>query len=347
MGSLHLLGVTPVEPPAVPQDYRMFDVDENYTRVSEFVIVGFPGLHPSFYQLVAWLFCFIYVTTVVGNFLLVVLFALERNLQKPMYIIMLSLALSDIGKMLSLALSDIGFATVALPKVIARWWWDDGTISFHTCLFQEQMIHYFGTLNSLIMMNMAMDRYLAICHPLRYPVMMTNRTMSGLTVFSWIRGQHRLHQSSKVAFCGPNRILHAYCDAASLTSLSCSNMVAIHESSYGMAMFVLLLPFSFIIFSYVSIIITVMRMANAQGCVILIYYIPRFVVYSTPYIPNLTMTPDLRIALSLVYSLFPPVANPFIYCFRTKEIRAILGRWRQGWRNSVTEPKYIRPVFGL
>ncbi|XP_041751110.1 olfactory receptor 1-like [Coregonus clupeaformis] len=316
----------------------------NYTRVSEFVIVGFPGLHPSFFQLVAWLFCFIYVTTVVGNFLLVVLFALERNLQKPMYIIMLSLALSDIG-----------FATVALPKVIARWWWDDGRISFHTCLFQEQMIHYFGTLNSLIMMNMAMDRYLAICHPLRYPVLMTNRTMSGLTVFSWMSAQVApviltIDFSRKVAFCGPNRILHAYCDAASLTKLSCSNMVAIHESSYGMAMFVLLLPFSFIIFSYVSIIITVMRMANAQGrlktfstcvtqgCVILIYYIPRFVVYSTPYIPNLTMTPDLRIALSLVYSLFPPVANPFIYCFRTKEIRAILGRWRQGWRNSVTEP---------
>uniref|UniRef100_A0A4W5K111 G-protein coupled receptors family 1 profile domain-containing protein n=1 Tax=Hucho hucho TaxID=62062 RepID=A0A4W5K111_9TELE len=78
----------------------------NYTRVSEFVIVGFPGLHPSFYQLVAWFFFFIYVTTVVGNILLVVLFALERSLQKPMYIIMLSLALSDIGKILSLVLQN-------------------------------------------------------------------------------------------------------------------------------------------------------------------------------------------------------------------------------------------------
>uniref|UniRef100_A0A4W5K0X5 G-protein coupled receptors family 1 profile domain-containing protein n=1 Tax=Hucho hucho TaxID=62062 RepID=A0A4W5K0X5_9TELE len=280
----------------------MFEVNENYTRVSEFVIVGFPGLHPSFYQLVAWFFFFIYVTTVVGNILLVVLFALERSLQKPMYIIMLSLALSDIG-----------FATVALPKVIARWWWDDGRISFHTCLFQEQMIHYFGTLNSLIMLTMAMDRYLAICHPLSITLILMTALL-GLYL----------------AFCGPNRILHAYCDALSLTKLSCSDMAAIQSSSIGLAYFVLLVPFSFIVFSYTNIIVTVIlpsltqgrlktfSTCATQGCIILIYYIPRFVVYSS----------SSKVPI-LFYSLFPPVANPFIYSFRTKEIRAILGRWRQ------------------
>uniref|UniRef100_A0A3P8XNP4 Olfactory receptor n=1 Tax=Esox lucius TaxID=8010 RepID=A0A3P8XNP4_ESOLU len=318
--------------------------DVNYTRVSEFVIVGFPGLHPSYFQLMAWFFFFIYVTTISGNFLLVGLFVLERSLQKPMYIIMLSLALSDIG-----------FATVALPKVIARWWWDDGRISFHTCLFQEQMIHYFGTLNSFIMMTMAIDRYLAICHPLRYPMLMTNQTMSCLTVFSWMSATIYLltltenHHFLKVAFCGPNHILHAYCDAVSLTKLACSNVVEIQGSSIGLAMFVLLAPFTFIIFSYVNIIVSVMRIANAQGrlktfstcatqgCIILIYYIPRFVVYCTPYIPNLTMTPDLRISLTLIYSLFPPIANPFIYCFRTKEIRTILVHWGHGWRNNMLD----------
>lgn len=76
----------------------MFQVDENYTRVSEFVIVGFPSLQPEYFDLVAWFFFFLYVTTVVGNLLLVVVFALEHSLQKPMYIIMVSLALSDIGK---------------------------------------------------------------------------------------------------------------------------------------------------------------------------------------------------------------------------------------------------------
>ncbi|XP_010866121.2 olfactory receptor 10A4-like, partial [Esox lucius] len=313
--------------------------DENYTRVSEFVIVGFPGLHPSYFQLMAWFFFCIYVTTILGNFLLVGLFVLERSLQKPMYIIMLSLTLSDIG-----------FATVALPKVIARWWWDDGRISFHTCLFQKQMIHYFGTLNSLIMMTMAMDRYLAICHPLRYSMLMTNRTMTGLTVFSWMSATvapaiGTMDFTTKVVFCGPNRILHAYCDTVSLNLLACSNIVPINEKSYSLAMFVLLAPFTFIIFSYIHIIVSVMRIANAQGrmktfstCatqsfIILLYYIPRFVVYSTPFIPKLIIPIDFRIGLTLLYSLLPPVANPFIYCFRTKEIKAILVRWVHGWRN--------------
>ncbi|KAJ7997435.1 hypothetical protein DPEC_G00228960 [Dallia pectoralis] len=331
-------------PPPTSGACSMVEVnDENYTRVTEFVIVGFPGLHPSYFQLMAWFFCFIYVTTVVGNFLLVGMFLLERSLQKPMYIIMLSLALSDIG-----------FATVALPKVIARWWWDDGRISFHTCLFQEQMIHYFGTLNSLIMMTMAMDRYLAICHPLRYPVLMTNLTMSGSTALSWISATvapavGTLDFTMTVSFCGPNRILQAYCDAVSLNALACSNIVPINKKSYGLAMFVLLAPFFFIVFSYANIVVSVMRIADAQGrlktfstcgtqgCVILLYYVPRFVVYSTPFIPNLIIPIDFRIGLTLLYSLFPPVANPFIYCFRTKEIRAILERWGHGWRNHTTE----------
>ena len=76
----------------------MFQVDENYTRVPEFFIVGFPSLRPEYFDLVAWFFFFLYVTTVVGNLLLVVMFTLEHSLQKPMYIIMVSLALSDIGK---------------------------------------------------------------------------------------------------------------------------------------------------------------------------------------------------------------------------------------------------------
>ncbi|XP_013985146.1 olfactory receptor 2AT4-like isoform X1 [Salmo salar] len=286
----------------------MFEVNENYTRVSEFVIVGFPGLHPSFNQLVAWIFFFIYVITVVGNILLVVLFALERSLQKPMYIIMLSLALSDIG-----------VCTVSLPKVIARYWWDDAGISFYTCLIQKQLIHYFGTLTSLIMMTMAMDRYLAICYPLRYTELMTNRTMSLLTALSWVSAMIvpgiTTIQTSQMPFCGPNRIIHCYCNTVSMNQLSCADISSQSRVSVSLSMFVLFLPFGFIVFSYVNIIVSVMRMANAQGrlktfstcatqgCIILIYYIPRFIVNATPINPNLTMTPDLRIGLTLLHSI--------------------------------------------
>ncbi|KAM6986125.1 odorant receptor 104-1 [Aplochiton taeniatus] len=341
----------------------MVQVGENYTHISEFVLVGFPGLQQDDFQLVAWFFFFLYVVIVVGNFLLVVVFAVEHSLQKPMYIIMVSLALSDIG-----------FATVALPKLIARYWWNDGRLGFHTCLFQEQMIHYFGTLNSLILLAMAMDRYLAICHPLRYNMLMTNRTMTSLTLFSWVSAHVSpgigTYNFDRLPFCGPNRIVNAFCETMSLMPLACSDTSRQMASAFGLGMFVLyvpfsfiiIVPFSFIIISYVCIIISVMRMATAQGrrktlstCVtqgsiITIYYIPRFFVYVTPYIPNLQLTPDLRIVLTLFYSLFPPLMNPFIYCLRTKEIQAILLRWTirvWGKRGGGVEPSLKPAVFTI
>uniref|UniRef100_A0A671S6D7 Olfactory receptor n=1 Tax=Sinocyclocheilus anshuiensis TaxID=1608454 RepID=A0A671S6D7_9TELE len=284
-----------------------------------FFIVGFPGLQPKYYSLMAAFLLCIYIAVITGNSLIVVLFVIERSLQKPMYIIILSL-------------SDIGFCTVALPKVISRYWFNDGYIGFYVCLFQRQLIHYFGTLNSLIMMIMALDRYLAICYPLRYPVLMTNRTMRLLIGFSWVTAMIAptisLMQTMKLPFCGPNTIIHCFCDSLSMNQLACADATLTNLISYAVAMFVLLVPLSFIIFSYLSILVSVLRIANTQGrmkafstcatqlTIIAIYYVPRFVMNSSQ-----------KIALVMFYSLLPPVVNPFIYCIRIKEIRQFFIKW--------------------
>uniref|UniRef100_A0A8C1ZW32 G-protein coupled receptors family 1 profile domain-containing protein n=1 Tax=Cyprinus carpio TaxID=7962 RepID=A0A8C1ZW32_CYPCA len=201
--------------------------------VTEFVIVGFPG----YYSLMAAFLLCIYIAVITRNSLIVVLFVIERSLQKPMYIIMLSLSLSDIG-----------FCTVALPKVISRYWFNDGYIGFYVCLFQRQLIHYFGTLNSLIMMIMALDRYLAICYPLRYPVLMTNRTMRLLIGFSWVTAMIAptisLMQTVKLPFCGPNMITHCFCDGTYIKQLACADATLTNLNAYAVAMFVLLVPFA-------------------------------------------------------------------------------------------------------
>uniref|UniRef100_A0A667XHM8 Olfactory receptor 10A4-like n=1 Tax=Myripristis murdjan TaxID=586833 RepID=A0A667XHM8_9TELE len=307
----------------------------NYTRVSEFVIVGFPSLQPEYFHLVAWFFFFLYLTTVVGNFLLVVVFALERSLQKPMYIIMVSLALADIG-----------MATVILPKIIARYWWNDGALGFHTCLFQVQMIHYFGALSSLISMFMALDRYLAVCFPLRWQFIEIHIHLLNIL-------PHLCHSNtvnfSIMPFCGSSQIIHAFCDTMSVIPLVCGDPSRQIRDAFTSAMTVLFVPLSFIIFSYICIIITVFYYSPqgraktfstcaTQGCIISIYYIPRFIVFSTPYIPNLKMTPDKHIVTTLFYSLLPPLINPFIYCLRTKEIKQILKRWVQR-RRDITPTK--------
>uniref|UniRef100_A0A671S465 Olfactory receptor n=1 Tax=Sinocyclocheilus anshuiensis TaxID=1608454 RepID=A0A671S465_9TELE len=303
-------------------------VDYFTSVVTEFFIVGFPGLQPKYYT---FLLC-IYIAVITGNSLIVVLFVIERSLQKPMYIIMLSLSLSDIG-----------FCTVALPKVISRYWFNDGYIGFYVCLFQRQLIHYFGTLNSLIMMIMALDRYLAICYPLRYPVLMTNRTMrlliGMLSLFCFFMLFFSLMQTMKLPFCGPNTIIHCFCDSLSMNQLACADATLTNLISYAVAMFVLLVPLSFIIFSYLSILVSVLRIANTQGrmkafstcatqlTIIAIYYVPRFVVYTTSNIPNAQMNSSQKIALVMFYSLLPPVVNPFIYCIRIKEIRQFFIKW--------------------
>ncbi|KAK9968524.1 hypothetical protein ABG768_002848 [Culter alburnus] len=208
--------------------------------VTEFFIVGFPGLLPKYYSLMAALLFCIYIAVITGNSLIVVLFVIERSLHKPMYIILLSLSFSDIG-----------FCTVALPKVISRYWFNDGYIGFYVCLFQRQLIHYFGTLNSLIMMIMALDRYLAICYPLRYPVLMTNRTMRLLIGFSWVTAMISPTISSMqtvtLPFCGPNMIAQCFCDSQSMNQLACADVSLQNRISYGLAMFVLYIKNIFLI----------------------------------------------------------------------------------------------------
>ncbi|XP_073769601.1 odorant receptor 104-2 isoform X1 [Danio rerio] len=299
----------------------------NETRafvVTEFFIMGFPGLLPKYYSLTAALLFCIYIAVITGNSLIVVLFVIERSLHKPMYIIMLSLSVSDIC-----------FCTVALPKVISRYWFNDGYISFYVCLFQRQLIHYFGALNCLIMMLMALDRYLAICHPLRYPVLMTNRMLGLLLGFSWVTAMIpptiTLTQTLKLPFCGPNIIAQCFCDSTSINQLACADASNANFIAFCLIMFVLLVPFAFIIFSYACILVSVLQIANAKGrlkafstcatqlTIISIFFVPRFVVFSSNNLPS----NNEKIALVMFYSLLPPLMNPFIYFIRIREIRQV------------------------
>ncbi|XP_036379742.1 olfactory receptor 1-like [Megalops cyprinoides] len=319
----------------------------NQTTITEFIIVGFPGLHPEYNGLVSTVFFLIYVTTVTGNSFLVVLFAIERSLHKPMYIIMLSLALSDIG-----------FCTVALPKIIAKYWFNADTILFNVCFMQNLLIHYFGTLDSFIMMIMALDRYIAICYPLRYPMLITNKLMVILNASAWVLCMVPPTTATmltyKLPFCGPNKIIQCYCDTISIQNLACANYDMQRFAAVSIALIVLLLPLSFIIYSYAHIIVSVLRVASAQGrwktfstcsaqlCIIALFYVPRCFVYLATTL-NFYISTDFRIVLTLFYSLFPPLVNPFIYCLRTREIRKTLSKWSQQ-KKIVSHQTVIAPV---
>ncbi|XP_053543508.1 olfactory receptor 2AT4-like [Ictalurus punctatus] len=297
-------------------------------NIPEFVIEGFTGIPAKYYGLVGSFFFFIYLMLASGNVFILVFVACEKSLQKPTYIIFCNLAISDLG-----------FGTTTLPRIIAKYWMSEKTMTFSGCFTQMYFVHYFGACSSFLMALMALDRFVAICNPLRYPVLITHTTIVILCSVLWIGNLLQLGvitaHALSVPYCGSNIIRHCYCDHISITNLACADITAIKATSTAIAMTVLWGPLFYIIFSYVAIIISVMKISNKDGrykafltCtpqlfIICLYYLPRSFVYIA-FTAGFHFESNLRIAVVMMYSLFPSLINPLIYCFRTKEIKETL-----------------------
>ncbi|KAM9452647.1 olfactory receptor 2AT4-like [Salvelinus alpinus] len=300
----------------------------NHSFVTEFVIVGFPGLQPEFYGLASTVLFLVYFCTTVGNVVILVLFATDRDLHKPMYFVILHLVVSDIL-----------FSTTTLPKIIARYWFQAGAISFTGCFVQMYLVHYLGTVNSYILFIMALDRYVSICFPLRYPMIIKNSTIHILSTTAWIVAKAgplmMVIRAYPLPYCDSNKIMQCYCDHIAITTLACTDRAPYSFPAFVVAMVVLLGPLAFIIFSYCSIIVAVVQIASTQGrlktlstcsgqlIIIALYYLPRCFIYLSSNI-GIRFSTDLRIVIIMLYSLLPPMINPLIYCFKTKYIKQSL-----------------------
>uniref|UniRef100_A0A672ME37 Olfactory receptor n=1 Tax=Sinocyclocheilus grahami TaxID=75366 RepID=A0A672ME37_SINGR len=230
----------------------------NVSFIKDFVIVGFPGLQPHYYGLVSAHLFFVYVFTLVGNALFFMLFVTTKSLQKPVYYFIINLVVCDVL-----------FSTTTLPKIISRYWFQDGTISFLGCFVQMFFVHYFGSVCSVILAVIAIDRYAAICYPLQYHSIMTNQNVLILFFGSWILGlvgpMAMVIRAYPLPYCAENTIIHCYCDHVSITTLACidRSLYSIPALIYAFA--ILLVPFAVIIFSYCSIFLAVMQISGTQG----------------------------------------------------------------------------------
>ncbi|XP_018098210.2 olfactory receptor 688 [Xenopus laevis] len=301
----------------------------NQSAISEFIIIGFPGLQQKFHIPVSITMFLVYCVSLLANSSVIILILQKDQLHQAMYIIIRNLALSDLL-----------FDTITLPKIIAKYWFGAGSISFYGCIFQLFCVHSLGSLDSFIIMLMAIDRYVAICKPLRYHSIISNKLVTLLCYFFWVLaaliGSIVAVIAGQLPYCGPNRVRNCFCVNSAVTVLACVDVTLARRTVFTLAMCVLLLPLAFIILSYILIIRVIHSSTNNENSwkafytctthlmVIGLYYIPRVFVYSTSQIP-LILDVDINVLLLCLYTFVPHLANPIIYCLRTKEIIHIFG----------------------
>ncbi|XP_044058899.1 olfactory receptor 52B2-like [Siniperca chuatsi] len=301
----------------------------NITTIKDFIITGFPGLPPEYYGPVSVLLLLIFLTIMVGNAFILAVIMYERTLHKPTYLIFFHLAMTDMA-----------FGIVTLPKIIAIYWWNDTISSFGACFTQMYFVHSLGAIHSLILLIMALDRFVAIWFPFQYPAVITNKAVSIACSLCWvvtfIRMLGIVLHALTLPFCNLNIITQCYCDHISITQLGCGENVAyVKNVSLVNALVNLLVPLTFIIFSYFSIIIAVLKMSHTerrhkvlstcapQIFITCLYYVPRCFVYLADNL-GFSLSTDARIVVTMMYSLIPAVVNPTIYCFKTKDIKEAL-----------------------
>ncbi|XP_063297580.1 olfactory receptor-like protein I9 [Pelobates fuscus] len=299
----------------------------NQSEVFEFILIGFPGLPQRFYHFASLTMFLVYTIALTANGTVILLITFREHLHHPMYLIIMNLSLSDLI-----------FDTITLPKAIAMYWIADGKISLGACMFQLFGVHFLGSFDSFIIMLMAIDRYVAICKPLRYSSIITNKMTVFLCCLLWlIAGMFGLATvllTARLSFCN-SKINHCFCNNAVVILLSCVDSHSTHSVAFILAMIVLLIPLSFIIFSYAIIIRTISTSRGSENwqkafytCsthlfVIGMYYVPRLFVYACNQL-RLILNADLNIFLLCLYTFVPHLASPIIYCLRTKEIKKTL-----------------------
>ncbi|XP_028656741.1 olfactory receptor 6N1-like [Erpetoichthys calabaricus] len=301
--------------------------DVNYTTISDFLFAGFPGLI-LVPELLGVTFILTYFLTLLANIFIFYVIRKHETLHTPMFIIICNLAVSDVI-----------YSTVISPKIIQTYLFGNRTIKIHLCLVQMYFLHFAGSVDSFILLVMAVDRYVSVCHPLRYSTLITNTVAQRMCSAAWVLGAANplliVSYASLLPYCGPNKISHLYCEYGLVVRLACTDTTFHLQMGISVGCLVLLCPFLLILLSYLKIIISVLKITTVSGrmkatytcstqlIVITIYFLPRVFVYIA-FTAGFSLQGDLRIALGIIYCLLPPILNPVIYSFRLKEIKQVM-----------------------
>ncbi|XP_073532209.1 olfactory receptor 11L1-like [Phyllobates terribilis] len=294
----------------------------NETTVTEFILLGFTGIAHIKLLLFA-IFLFIYIVTFTGNIVIVSIVYGDVHLHKPMYLFLSNLSCLEI-----LYTSNI------IPKMLFNIIMENPTVPFTGCIIQ---LYFFGSLGStecFLLGAMAYDRYVAICKPLHYSLLMTIRTSVIMSLCSWCTGFIATFGAivlvSQLHFCGPNRIKHFFCDLQPIMKLSCKTAYIMETVSWILASTILLGSCFLTLASYIRIIITMVQIPSSKSrqkafstctahlTVVIIFYGAMISMYVSP---NTMKNEEFNKVSSLLYTVVTPFMNPFIYTLRNQDVK--------------------------
>lgn len=296
---------------------------QNRSSLTEFILKGVTK-QPELQIPLFWVFLIIYTITVVGNLGMIILTQVDSRLHKPMYFFIKHLAFIDLGN-----------STVICPKMLVNFVVDQNTISYHACATQLAFFLMFIISEFFILSAMAYDRYLAICNPLLYNVIMSQRLCLMLVgipyLYSTFQALMFTIKIFTLTFCGSNVIGHFYCDDVPLLLMLCSNAQEIELLIILFSAFNLISSLLVILMSYILILIAVFQMRSAESrkkafstcgshlMVVVVFYGSLLFMYMQP---NSTHSFDTDKMASVFYTLVIPMLNPFIYSLRNKEVKS-------------------------
>ncbi|KAM3920810.1 olfactory receptor 1468-like [Leptodactylus fuscus] len=297
----------------------------NQTTVTEFILLGFGNLH-SFTIVFFSLFLFIFLFTVMGNLLIIVLVSTNVHLQTPMYYFLCHLSISDLV-----------ISTNVVPNMLGAILQGGKIMTYHGCI--TQLYFYCGSIitECFLLSVMSYDRYLAICNPLRYSSIMVFKRQICLSVWPWLVGLtfnlSGVIPIAKFNFCHDNIIDHFYCDFFPLQKLSCSDTSVVELEGFLFSMPLFIFPCGFIIVTYVRIFLTIYKIPSTTGkqktfstcsyhlIVVGTFYGTLTAKYMIPSKGNSSLINKI---VSLLHTVFTPLFNPMIYSLRNQDIKLAL-----------------------
>ncbi|KAM4874074.1 olfactory receptor-like protein OLF3 [Thomomys bottae] len=299
----------------------------NETRVSGFILLGLSRDWDTQVSLFV-LFLAMYTVTVLGNVLIVLLIRLDSRLHTPMYFFLTNLSLVDVS-----------YATSIVPQLLAHFLAEHKVIPFLSCAAQLFFSLALGGIEFVLLAVMAYDRYVAVCEPLRYPVIMSEGWCAKLAISSWVSGSINSLMQTAITFqlpmCTNKYIDHISCELLAVVRLACvdtsTNEVAIMVSSIVL----LMTPFFLVLLSYIRIISTILKIQSTEGrrkafhtcashlTVVALCYGMAIFTYIQPHSSPSVLQEKL---ISLFYAILTPMLNPMIYSLRNKEVK---GAWQK------------------